>query len=94
MPVKKPDKNEYEKEKSDLLKVQNENERRERYLSNLKKSPSFKKYVVKEIFEATLEKVYTLSNLPISDDMGKLGSIALQYKISHDALKEIIKRLK
>jgi hypothetical protein len=81
-------------EQKELSKKERANEDRIKYLESLKASRKFQKYVVEEILEKTLNDVFTLDKLPVSDEMEKLGSVALQYVMARKAVKLVFDKLK
>lgn len=94
MAVISPDPGQLHKEQEVLKKKQREEDERAKYLSNLKSSRKFQKYIVKEIFEKSLDDTFTLDKLPVSDEMDKLGAVALQYVLARQAIQKIISKFK
>jgi len=94
MTVITPDKNELEKEKLLIEKKQREDDERAKYLKSLRESRKFQKYVVKEIFEAILEDVYSIDKIPFSDESQKVGELTIQFKLARAGFKKAIDKLK
>ena len=90
----KPDSPQLDRLEQNRLKQEREQKDRSDYLESLKKSRKFKKYVVEEILEKVLNDTFTLDNLPVSDEMDKLGSVALQYVLARKAVKMVFDKLK
>jgi hypothetical protein len=94
MNVISPDKGKLIEEQKETEKKRREDNDRSAYLERLKKDKKFKKYIVEEIFEDSLNNTFTLDKLPVSDEMDKLGAVALQYVLARQAVQKIINKLK
>jgi hypothetical protein len=94
MKIISPDKGKLIEEQKETEKKRREDNDRSAYLERLKKEKKFQKYIVKEIFEASLNDTFTLDKLPVSDEMDKLGAVALQYVLARQAVSKIINKLK
>jgi len=94
MKIISPDQGKLIEEQKESEKKRKEENERASYLERLKKERKFQKYVVDEIFEKTLNEIFTLDKLPISDEMDKLGTVALQYVLARQAVQKILNKLK
>lgn len=94
MNVVRQDNQELIREQAAIERKQREEDDRNKYLTWLKGSRKFQKYIVKEIFEKELNETFTLDNLPVSDEMEKLGAVSLQYVLARKAVKKIIDKLR
>lgn len=94
MSVIKTDESQLKKEQEILRKRESENTERAKYLEMIRNSRKFQKYVMKEIIEKSLNETFSLDNLPIGDDMEKMGQVSLQYVLARQAVNKIIKQIK
>jgi len=94
MSIIKPDKIKYEEENAELEKRQREDNDRSDYLTRLKNSKKFQRYVVKEIFERQINETFSLDRIPLTDEMDKLGSVTLQYILARKAIELMISKFK
>ena len=94
MSVIKPDESQLNKENEAIIKKRSESDDRAKYLETIKHSKKFQKYILKEIIEKSVNETFSMDNLPIGDDMEKMGQVALQYVLARQAINKIISKLK
>lgn len=94
MSVIKQDESQLKKEQQLIDKTAKESNERANYLSALKVSRKFQKYVVKEIFQKIMDDVYSIDNIPISDEPDKVGNITTQYILARKGFKKVIDTFK
>lgn len=94
MSVIKQDESQLKKEQQLINKKQKESDERATYLTFLKGSRKFQKYVVKEIFEKIMNDVYSIDNIPVSDEPLKVGNLTTQYILARKGFKKVIDTFK